>query len=180
MVFLLVLSLALIAPVPDGAPDAAPTPSGDAVPDATRDPIDERPDLVRWRAIAAGEAESRESTRPVLYFFTADWCPPCAALKRTVFSDPAVADLIEKNFVPVAVDDVRDDFHARLPEIEALAFRFLVGRIPTLVVSHPDGGPAISEEGVPVYSRMVLFLTTARERLDALEKTHGKNPKVKS
>jgi thiol-disulfide isomerase/thioredoxin len=139
--------------------------------------IEDRPDLVQWRCVGDGEAESRATERPVLYFFTADWCPPCAALKRTVFSDPAVAELIEQNFVPVEVDDVRDENQERSPEVAALAFRYLVGRIPTLVVTRPDGGPAVSEEGVPVYSRMVSFLRTARERLDTLERSYGKGPK---
>jgi len=147
---------------------------------AAADDVDARRDLVRWRTIADGEAEARTTSRPVLYFFTADWCPPCAAMKRVVFSDPAVADLIEKNFVPVEVDDVRDEDHERSREVEALAFRFLVGRIPMLVVSRPGGGPAVSEEGAPVYSRMVQFLSTARQRLDVLENNFRKTPKTSS
>ena len=143
---------------------------------AVEEPED-RPDLVHWRTVSGGEAEARSSARPVLYFFTADWCPPCVALKRTVFSDPAVAELIEANFVPVAVDDIRDENQEASPEVSALAFRFLVSRIPTLVVSRPGGGPAVSEDGAPVYSRMVEFLKTARARLDALEKNYRRPEK---
>lgn len=149
----------------------------------TAPPVEEatpRPDLVRWRKVAEGEAESRSSARPVLYLFTADWCPPCVALKRNVFSQREIADLIEENFVPVEVDDVRDANQQRTPEVEALEFRFLVGRLPTLVVSRPGGGPAVSEDGAPVYSRMVRFVRTARERLQNLEKrfaSEGKTPR---
>lgn len=139
-----------------------------------------RPDLVRWRTISDGEAEARTRSRPVLYFFTGDWCPPCVALKRTVFSDPAVAELIEANFVPIAVDDVRGDNQEASPEVAALAFRFLVSRLPTLVVTRPGGGPAVSEDGAPVHSRMVEFLRTARARLEALEKAGRKPEKLPS
>ena len=130
-------------------------------------------DLVRWRSILDGEAESRETHRPVLYFFTADWCPPCEALKRTVFSDPAVADLIEQSYVPVAVDDVGELNQAGSEAVDALKLRFLVSRIPSLVVSHPDGGPAVSEVGAPVYSKMVGFLQTAVDRLAVLERVYA-------
>lgn len=75
-------------------------------------------------------------------------------MKRTVFSDAEVADLIEKNYVPVAVDDIRDESQER--------------------------SPAVTEDGVPVLLKMVLFLSTARERLDALEKNYRKAPKPHS
>lgn len=139
------------------------------------------PDRVTWRSVHDGQAESRATGRPVLYFFTADWCPPCEALKRTVFSDPAVADLIEANYVPVEVNDILDANQESLPEVEALKFKFLVGRLPSLVVAHTDGGPAVSEEGAPVHSKMVRFLETAALRLAELErvfraKSAGKPP----
>ena len=109
----------------------------------------------------------------MLYFFTADWCPPCEALKRTVFSDPAVADLIEQSYVPVAVDDVGELDQAGSEAVDALKLRFLVSRLPSLVVSHPDGGPAVSEVGAPVYSKMLSFLQTAGDRLAVLERVYS-------
>jgi thiol:disulfide interchange protein len=101
----------------------------------------------------------------VLYFFTADWCPICEALDRTVFSDPKVAALIQESFVPVEVSDRRDSTGDSSQDVDALRFRFLVSRLPTLVVSMPDSGPAVSQEGAPVYSKMLRFLETASSRL---------------
>jgi len=52
--------------------------------------------------------------------------------------------------------------------VDDLKRRFLVSRLPALVVSMPDSGPAVSEDGSPVYSKMLRFLKTARPRLEEL------------
>src|SRR5262245_24044113 len=45
-------------------------------------------ELVHWRPIAEAEAAARQTGRPILYDFTADWCPPCRLMRREVFADP--------------------------------------------------------------------------------------------
>lgn len=97
---------------------------------------------LRWRPLLAGEEEALAAGKPVLYFFTADWCPPCDVLKRTVFENEDVVDLVERQFVPVEVVDREQEDGVNLPEVEAVGFRFLVTGLPTLVVARARGGPA--------------------------------------
>jgi len=76
-------------------------------------------------AVARGEAEGK----PVLALATADWCPPCQALKRGALTDPAVQRWIDERAVAVYLDATdRDSQGSR--DAGTLGIRSL----PTLVL----------------------------------------------
>ncbi len=128
------------------------------------------PDLVKWRSIAAGEAEARKSGQPVLYFFTAAWCGPCHLLEQQVFSKKDVADRIAKDYVPVVVRDQMRETGRNAPEMLALADRYGLRGFPTLIVSRPGLDRGVTMEGWDGPDAAVEFLRTARRRLEAAEK----------
>ena len=134
---------------------------------------------LRWRSILAGEEEALASGKPVLYFFTADWCPPCDVLKRTLFRDEDVIELVEKQFVPIAVVDRELEDGVNLPEVEALGFRFLVTGLPTLVVARARGGPAVSQEGAQGTEPTMVFLRGAFKSLRELEAAAERGRRVR-
>ncbi len=115
------------APAPGGAPSGA--------------------DAVRWRTLAAGVAESRATGRPILYDFTAEWCPPCRAMQRQVFADPEAVAEIESRFVPVRVLDRQREAGRNTPWVDSLQARYRVSSFPTLVVAGADGREALRLEG---------------------------------
>jgi len=52
--------------------------------------------------------ESASAGKPMLVLVTADWCPPCQALKRGALRDERVAAWINSNTIPVYLEDGTD------------------------------------------------------------------------
>jgi thiol:disulfide interchange protein len=131
-------------------------------------------DLVKWRAIPAGEAEAKKTGKPVLYFFTADWCGPCHLLEQQVFSRRDVADRIAKDFVPVRVLDRSRETGVNDPQMVKVADRYGLRGFPTLVVSRPGFDRGVTMEGWDGPERAIEFLTIARQRFLDAEKAERK------
>lgn len=125
---------------------------------------------IAWRGVEDGEEEARATGRLALYFFTADWCAPCHAMKRDVFSQPAVLDLIEKHYVPIEVlDRVREEGRNVAP-VDRVQFRFLVDAFPTVVVARPGSGHGITEAGMLNEQGMERLLSESPAELERLNR----------
>ena len=65
-----------------------------------------------WSASAFEEA--RQTGRPILLSISAVWCHWCHVMDETTYSHPGVIDLINREYVPIRVDnDVRPDINQR-------------------------------------------------------------------
>lgn len=62
----------------------------------------------------------------------ASWCGPCKMMKHKTFTDKAVAEFYNKNFISVAVDMEKG-------EGPVLANKYAVEAYPTLIYFKPDG-----------------------------------------
>ncbi len=61
-------------------------------------------EIVPWRSdFNAARTEAQSSGKPVLAYFTADWCGPCHAMKSTTWADANVEQAL-RGYVPVRVD----------------------------------------------------------------------------
>ncbi|TMF11059.1 MAG: DUF255 domain-containing protein [Chloroflexi bacterium] len=58
--------------------------------------------------------EARHTGRPILLSISAVWCHWCHVMDETTYSHPGVIDIINREYVPVRVDnDVRPDINQR-------------------------------------------------------------------
>lgn len=104
---------------------------------------------IEWRTDLAGAlTEARESGRPILVDFTADWCPPCRVMKQDVWPDKGVEELANGSYIPLLIDVDAD---------QDTAMRYQVDSIPTISVLSPDG-EEIARGGFMSRSAMLRFL----------------------
>jgi thiol:disulfide interchange protein len=86
-----------------------------------------------WRtSYPAALDEARQSGKPVVLDFFADWCPPCQVMKHDVWPDEAVRNKLLDGYIPVALNVDR-------PENRPVATRYQVEGIPTILIVDAEG-----------------------------------------
>jgi uncharacterized protein len=75
-------------------------------------------------------ARATEQDKPILLSISAVWCHWCHVMDETSYSDSGVIDAVNRNFVPVRVDN------DRRPDVNA---RYNMGGWPTTAFLAPDG-----------------------------------------
>lgn len=111
------------------------------------------PELIKWRDnLQAARSESGATGKPLLLYFSADWCGPCNQMSRTTWADPRVKAALDA-YVPVKIDI------DRLPD---LARQFDVSAIPRIVLLDVAGNAVASREGLVEPHAMIEWLQVAR------------------
>jgi hypothetical protein len=92
---------------------------------------------IAWRHVTFDEGLelARKSGKPLLVDVTAFWCEWCYRLDYYTYSDKAVAELVNREFVPVEIIEEQD----RAGDYPRLLERLGANGIPAIGVFAPDG-----------------------------------------
>lgn len=164
----LILGCAALAAVILSA-TAAAAPAGNA--DSPSTGTEGANGALHWHPPGEEASLAEERDKPILYFFTADWCAPCHKMKRELFEDPERAEEIAERFVPVEVLDTMVERGVNRPEVAEVVERYAVRSFPTLVVALPDGTAVDQKRGYAGADRAWSWLqrngAAAAKRLSA-------------
>ena len=149
-------------PPPPPEPQSAPT--ADATTKTARE--SHLPPGIDWFGgdVDAAFAAARTADKPVFLYWGAEWCPPCAQIKTTIFSKREFQER-SRLFVPVYLD-------GDTPSAQKYGERFGVVGYPTMILFKPDGTEITRLPGgvdVARYARILdVALADARPVSDIL------------
>jgi thiol:disulfide interchange protein len=121
--------------------------------------------LVEWKSGDIALAASARERKPVLYDFTAAWCPPCKRLDSEGWSDATLARMVSRRFVPARIVDRQREDGSNPAWIQELQKRYSVGVLPTVVVADSTGREIAKMEGYRDRKSLDEFLEGALRKV---------------
>ncbi len=95
---------------------------------------------IAWRSYSTKIfAAAKQENKPILIYGKAGWCPYCRQMNVT-FSNPQIADLVTKNFIPVMID---------VDASPKLATNYNIMTLPTIVIL--DANNSVKETIIGYY-----------------------------
>ncbi|MCU0794324.1 MAG: thioredoxin family protein [Akkermansiaceae bacterium] len=113
-----------------------------------------------------GFAEAKKADKFVLAEFTgSDWCPPCIAMRKNVFSKKEFIDAAAKHFVLVELDFPRGDKETA-EKNQPLAEKYKIDAFPTVVIFDSAGKEVtrFTASQYPSIDAFLAHLDKVRER----------------
>lgn len=108
---------------------------------------------------------AKKQKKDVLVEFTgSDWCPPCIAMRKKVFSKKAFVETASKNYVLVEIDLPKANKELAAKN-EPLVEKYKIDGFPTVVLLTSEG-KEFSRFVASAYPEVDLFLKKLKEARD--------------
>lgn len=91
-----------------------------------------RNDIAWAEDYTSAQQQAADSGKPMVLYFTGEWCSPCRVMRRQVWADDEVKTSVNSEFVPVAID-------VDNPDNAAVLTRYNVGGAPVTIITDPEG-----------------------------------------
>ena len=89
--------------------------------------------------LPAAQKQARTENKMVLIDFTgSDWCPPCIAMRKNVFSKKEFVDEASKKYILVELDFPKAD-KAEAEKNQPFAEKYKIDGFPTVVLLNSEG-----------------------------------------
>jgi thioredoxin-related protein len=150
-----VLSLFTTAGCSRQSPEPATKPQETTAAPATADAGAHLPPGIDWfqGEVDAAFAAAKSADKPIFLYWGAEWCPPCAQIKSTIFNTREFQER-SRLFIPVYLD-------GDTPSAQRYGERFGVVGYPTMILFRADGQEITRLPGGVDVARYATVLDTA-------------------
>ncbi|SEK46662.1 Thioredoxin-like domain-containing protein [Aquimarina amphilecti] len=87
---------------------------------------------IKWVNVSNQESLINNSNKYAIVFFTAEWCSPCRIMKREVFADQKVEEMINSKYRAIMIDIDN-------PETKDIVNQYKAYATPTTLLIDPNG-----------------------------------------
>lgn len=101
----------------------------------------------------SAQQKANDSDKPIILYFTGEWCSPCRVMRRQVWADEEVKTLVNSQFIPVAID-------VDNPDDAAVLARYQVEGAPVTIITDPEGNALRWRAGGIGKTEFLEFLKT--------------------
>ena len=89
--------------------------------------------IITWADnYTTAQQQAADSGKPIIIYFTGQWCSPCRVMKRQVWADDEVTTSVNSQFIPVAID-------VDNPDNAQVLGRYKVGGAPVTMITDRQG-----------------------------------------
>lgn len=132
-------------------------------------------DHVNWVTdVETGLQQANASGRLVLLKFTADWCGYCKKMERETFTKPAVASLVNQQFVPVLVD--ADKYQVLVKHLKIKGLPAILVASPDMVILQRISGYQTEDKLLPILNGVLRANQSAKTQSVAVAGSSGFTP----